>query len=57
MRGSWNVWSLDVTEVHRRDSNIVVTGRYTEGFLAENWIPFTITMDEQGNVIEAKTRE
>lgn len=54
MRGTWGIWDLDIKEVVRRDGNFVVTGSFTEGFLSVNWISFTITIDQDGNIIEAK---
>ena len=57
MRGTMNVYSLDITEVRRRDSNFVVIGKFYESFILVTWIPFTITIDKEGNVIEAKIGE
>jgi len=53
MHGSYNVWSLDITEVRKSDSNFVVVGNFREGFLGPT-VSYEITMDENGNVIEAK---
>ena len=53
MRGVYSIWSLEITEVRRRDSNFVAVGKYRQGMLGA-MIPFTVTIDENGNVIEAK---
>ena len=57
MRGAYNVWRLDITEVRKRDSNFVIVGKFSETILATEWIPFTITIDEDGNVIAARLGE
>jgi len=40
-------------EVRKSDSNFVVVGNFQEGFLGPT-VSYEITMDENGNVIEAK---
>jgi hypothetical protein len=54
MRGIYAIWSLDITEVRRKDSNFVIVGKFSEGLFAGPQRPFAITIDKDGNVIEAK---
>ena len=54
MHGVYRVWSLDITEVRRIDSNFVVVGTFSETMFGQNNRSFTITINPDGNIVEAK---
>ena len=54
MHGGYAVWNLDITEVRRRDNNVVVVGTFSERMFGEKNRSFTVTIDPNGNIIEAR---
>jgi hypothetical protein len=54
MRGLYKIWNLDITGVKKKDSNFVIVGNYTEEMFSRSRVYFEITIDKDGNVLEAR---
>lgn len=57
MHGSWNVWEIVIESVKRENGNFRIEGLFSEAWLGEADVPFTIVLDENNNVVEATIEE
>ena len=54
MTGYYNLWNLEILKVKNINGGFVIDGKFQKSTFPPSWVTYTITIDQEGNVIEAK---